>query len=44
VVVSVGPRIDTAGITAEQANLQAERWIEGEMRRISPHLYRDEAA
>jgi len=39
VVVSIGPRIDTVGITAEEANQRAEQWIENEMRVISPHLY-----
>lgn len=44
VIVSIGPPIDPAGKTAEQANAAAEAWIEGEMRRISPHRYRHEAA
>lgn len=44
VVVSIGPRIDTAGLTAEEANQRAEQWIESEMRNISPHLYRHETA
>ncbi len=39
VILSIGPRIDTADITATEANARAERWIEGEMRNISPHLY-----
>ena len=39
VIVSIGPRIDTVGITAEEANQRAEQWIESEMRVISPHLY-----
>ncbi|MFY9326752.1 MAG: lysophospholipid acyltransferase family protein [Georgfuchsia sp.] len=44
VIVHIGPRIDTKDITAEEANARAERWIETEMRNISPHLYRHEAA
>ena len=44
VVVSIGPGIDTAGVTADEVNQRAEKWIEDEMRRISPHLYPDEAA
>ncbi len=44
VVVSIGPRIDTVGISPEEANARAEQWIENEMRRISPALYPDEAA
>ncbi|MGQ0525880.1 MAG: lysophospholipid acyltransferase family protein [Betaproteobacteria bacterium] len=37
VTVSIGPAIDTRTENAEQLNAQAERWIETEMRRISPH-------
>ena len=44
VIVSIGPRIDTKGLTADQTNVRAEQWIENEMRRISPHLYANEAA
>lgn len=43
VTVSIGPAIDPAGKTAEEINAAAERWIEAEMRRISPHRYRHEA-
>jgi 1-acyl-sn-glycerol-3-phosphate acyltransferase len=43
VTVSIGPAIDPAGKTAEEVNAAAERWIEAEMRRISPHRYRHEA-
>lgn len=39
VTVSIGPVIETAGLTADEVNARAEAWIEGEMRRISPHLY-----
>lgn len=39
VTVSVGPLIETAGLSADEVNIRAEAWIEGEMRRISPHLY-----
>lgn len=42
VTVSIGPAIDPAGLSAEDINLRAETWIESEMRRISPHLYRHE--
>jgi 1-acyl-sn-glycerol-3-phosphate acyltransferase len=42
VTVSIGPAIDPTGLTAEEVNARAEAWIEGEMRRISPHLYRHE--
>ncbi|HEX8986813.1 MAG TPA: lysophospholipid acyltransferase family protein [Rhodocyclaceae bacterium] len=43
VTVSIGPAIDPAGLSAEDINLRAETWIENEMRRISPHLYGNEA-
>lgn len=43
VTVSIGPAIETTGpdgkVSAEEVNARAEAWIEGEMRRISPHLY-----
>ncbi|MDE2600257.1 MAG: 1-acyl-sn-glycerol-3-phosphate acyltransferase [Rhodocyclaceae bacterium] len=39
VTVSIGPVIETAGLSADEVNNRAEAWIEGEMRRISPHLY-----
>lgn len=39
VVVSIGPVIDPANRNADEVNALAEAWIEGEMRRISPHLY-----
>jgi 1-acyl-sn-glycerol-3-phosphate acyltransferase len=40
VIVSVGPPIPTAGREPDEVNDDAERWIEAEMRRISPHAYR----
>ena len=40
VTVSIGPAIDPAGLSAEDINRRAEAWIESEMRRISPDLYR----
>jgi 1-acyl-sn-glycerol-3-phosphate acyltransferase len=40
VTVSIGPGIDPSGKTAEEVNDLAERWIEAEMQRISPHRYR----
>lgn len=44
VTVSIGPVIDPTGKTAEEVNTAAERWIEAEMRRISPHRYRHATA
>lgn len=43
ITVSIGPQIASAGKTAEQLNEQVEAWIESEMRRLSPHLYREAA-
>lgn len=43
ITVSIGPRIASAGKSAEQLNEQVEAWIESEMRRLSPHLYREAA-
>jgi len=39
VTVSIGPAIDTAGLSPAEALQRAEDWIEAEMARISPHLY-----
>ena len=39
VTVSIGPAIEPGDMKAEEINLRVEQWIEGEMRRISPHLY-----
>lgn len=41
VTVSIGPVIDAAGMDEQTLNKQVEAWIEGEMRRLSPHRYRD---
>ena len=46
VTVSIGPAIETTTpsgkLGADEVNIRAETWIEGEMRRISPHLYASE--
>lgn len=39
ITVSIGPAIDPAGKTAAEITALAEKWIENEMRRISPHRY-----
>lgn len=44
ITVSIGPVIPSACKSAEQLNLEIEGWIESEMRRLSPHLYHDDAA
>jgi len=41
VTVSIGPPIDPAGQSVAAVNARVEAWIEGEMRRLSPHLYAD---
>ncbi|MFC5299974.1 lysophospholipid acyltransferase family protein [Azospira restricta] len=43
VVVSIGPAIDTAGLSQDEINARTEAWIEAEMRRLSPHRYPDAA-
>lgn len=43
ITVSIGPAIETSGKTAAEVTALAEQWIEAEMRRISPQLYRDTA-
>ncbi len=44
VTLSVGPPIDPTGLSPEDVNSRAEAWIEAEMRRISPQLYRRDTA
>lgn len=39
ITVSIGPAIDTQGKSPEEVNTLAERWIEAEMRKLSPHRY-----
>jgi 1-acyl-sn-glycerol-3-phosphate acyltransferase len=39
VTVSVGPAIDSKGLSVEELNARVEAWIEGEMRVISPQHY-----
>lgn len=41
ITVSIGPAIEPQGLTADEVNTRAEAWIEAEMARISPHLYRE---
>ena len=41
ITVSIGPAIASEGKSAEQLSQEVEGWIESEMRRLSPHLYRD---
>ena len=43
ITVSIGPPIASTGRSAEELNDAVEGWIESEMCRLSPHLYRDEA-
>lgn len=39
ITVSIGPPIASGGLSAEALNQAVERWIETEMRRISPERY-----
>ncbi|MEY3200941.1 MAG: hypothetical protein RIR70_491 [Pseudomonadota bacterium] len=41
VVVSIGPPIHAEGQSAEAINAAAQAWIEGQMRTLSPHRYRE---
>ncbi|MFA7292262.1 MAG: lysophospholipid acyltransferase family protein [Rhodocyclaceae bacterium] len=43
IVISIGPAIDTTGLSQDEINTRTEAWIEAEMRRISPHRYPDAA-
>ena len=43
VTLSIGPAIDPSGLSVDDVNRRAEAWIEGEMRRISPHRYEQPA-
>jgi 1-acyl-sn-glycerol-3-phosphate acyltransferase len=42
ITVSIGPAIDTNGLSADEINARARKWIEGEMRRLFPHHYQDQ--
>lgn len=44
IVLSIGPVIETAGRNADEVNAETEAWIEGEMRRLFPHHYKDGSA
>jgi 1-acyl-sn-glycerol-3-phosphate acyltransferase len=44
ITVSIGKPIASAGKSPDQLSGEVERWIEGEMRRISPHAYADAPA
>ena len=41
VTISIGPAFDASGMSEAEINERVEHWIEGEMRRISPHRYPD---
>lgn len=40
ITVSIGKPIESAGKSTERLNTEVAAWIESEMRRLSPHLYR----
>lgn len=39
VTMSIGPAIETEGLSAIEINTRAQAWIESEMRRLFPHHY-----
>jgi 1-acyl-sn-glycerol-3-phosphate acyltransferase len=39
IVVSIGPAIDTTGLSGAKINNLAEAWVEAEMQRLFPHHY-----
>jgi len=41
ITVSIGPVISTKNISADEANLKTQQWIEQEMRRLNPERYQD---
>jgi 1-acyl-sn-glycerol-3-phosphate acyltransferase len=41
VTVVIGPLIQAQGREVLEVNREVEAWIEGQMRRISPHRYAD---
>lgn len=41
VTVSIGPPIDSQGLTTDELNRQVQDWIEGEMRVLNPERYKD---
>ena len=41
ITVSIGPPISPQGKSPDELKREVEHWIEAEMRRISPHVYRD---
>lgn len=40
ITVSIGPLINTEGLSAAEINARAEEWIEAEMHRLFPHHYK----
>jgi 1-acyl-sn-glycerol-3-phosphate acyltransferase len=39
ITVSIGPVIESTGLTPEQLNEKVQTWIEGEMQRLNPERY-----
>lgn len=44
ITVSVGPAFSAAGLSEAEVNQRVEDWVEGEMRKLSPHRYSDACA
>lgn len=44
ITVSIGPAFSAAGMSEQEVNERVEAWVEGEMRKLSPHRYSDAPA
>lgn len=44
VTISIGPAFSAAGLSESEVNERVEAWVEGEMRKLSPHRYPDAQA
>lgn len=41
VTISIGPAFSAVGMSEQEVNERVEAWVEGEMRKLSPHRYPD---
>ncbi len=41
ITVSIGPAINASGLSPDEVNARVAEWIEGEIRKISPHRYQE---
>lgn len=44
ITVSIGPAFSAVGMSEQEVNERVEAWVEGEMRKLSPHRYSDAPA